>query len=235
MTFRNPELPPYAFLPQPGGFALTCTLLSARGHELIIGLHGPVRFRWRTNDLVALALDPEATHPERCVQSSVLRCGEASGRLQLALPDAQGFWAAARASDAYNRRRSFRVSTIDQLPLNKQDLDHGLQIEIQHGLGRVRAEMLDLSVSGCGLRIHRQDFEQSPDPGSRVMIQVSGGDLEDPLRVPAEVQRKSARSAHLLIGFHFLQGDNRSWKQVEQQIGRYLTAHQQRLIGDRAA
>ncbi len=235
MSFRPSDRLPLAFLPQPGGYSLTCTLVEIQADELVIQFHGPALWGWDTGSIVAITLDPETSNPERCVMASVTRVGPEPGELRLAVRDAQGFWAAARAADNYNRRRCFRVSTLDALPVDRARPGGSLQIEVHHRQGRVHAEMLDLSVSGCGLRIPRQRWAEAPEEGSRVMIQVSGGDLQQPLRVPAEVLRQAEKKHHLLLGLRFLQGDNRSWKQVEQQIAHYLALHQQRLLGTRAA
>ncbi len=235
MTFRQPERLPLAYLPQPGGHSLACSLVQIEEDELLTQFHGPTLWGWDAGSIVAMTLDPETTDPERCVMASVLQVGPSPGALRLAVRDADSFWAAAKAAEDYNRRRCFRVTTVDQLAVDPSQPGGSLQIQLQHREGRVVAEMLDLSVSGCGLRIARRDLPSAPQEGSRVMVQVSGGDLQSSLRIPAQVLRLSERPKHLLLGLRFLQGDNRSWKQVEQQITQYLALHQQRLLGARAA
>ena len=221
MSFRNPNSPPVCYLIRPDRGPTTCILLHVQGEELALQPEGDNPCQ--VGEVVHLSIDPRVTDLDRCISGQVL--GVDGDTMTLGLRDPDALWASAQTANTFNRRQAFRVSTLDLLPHRGKSEEEVLHITLQHGGQTLEAEMLDLSLTGCGLRV-RSRHGSGPDLGSKVFVEISGADLPEALRVPAQVERHRERGRFVHLGLAFLQGENRFWVQAEAQISAYLVQRQ---------
>ncbi|HRV81108.1 MAG: PilZ domain-containing protein [Planctomycetes bacterium] len=231
MSFRNPDTLPIAYLVRPGHESTLCCLHTLQTRELeaepLVGGSAP----WAPGETVYLALEAQTTDPSQCVRGRIT--GQHGDRLQIELADPKAFWSAAQVAQSYNRRQAFRVCTRNLLPSPTKPAKEALQVSLHQGPQATHAEMLDLSLTGCGIRIRREG-SMAPPLGTLVFLEAEGGDLDERLRLPARIERYQERGRYLYLGLAFARSETRLWKQLEDQIARYLMTRQQRLLGRKA-
>ena len=224
MSFRSQTKPPIAYHLRPGLEPDSCIIQSKAPCELTLELLNPCSIQ--VGETLHLSIDPRNSDLERCVPSQVLQVLQRGTVLRVAVSDSEAFWASAQAAEAFNRRQAFRVSTLDLLPHRDKRDEDVLQTVLQQAGNRFDVEMLDLSLTGCGIRIRNRNT-QPPAMGTTVFIEVQGGDLPKALRLPARVERFEERGRYTQLGLAFLMGENRMWQRVEAQISSYLMKRQQ--------
>ncbi|MEZ5973562.1 MAG: PilZ domain-containing protein [Planctomycetota bacterium] len=188
--------------------------------------------RLGTRESVYLALSAGDRDVGHAVPAVVLE--RVQDRFVLGLADGRALWHAAGAAEEFNRRRAFRVSTLDLLAKPTKQAQETLTTHIEQAGSSLQVELLDLSLTGCGVRIKASRTDDAPALGTRVFLEARGGVLEQSLRLPARVERYQQKGRHLYLGLAFLRSETRLWTQVEQQIGAYLVKRQTQRSGRRA-
>ncbi|MCA9000518.1 MAG: PilZ domain-containing protein, partial [Planctomycetes bacterium] len=229
MTFRNSAPRPLAYLTFGSGEPMECRLV--RYEQDLLTVHIPDA-KSRLGKLPlggTLALDPTPRADQPPVEAFLMQGTGEKDEYQIRMDQPRAFWRQAIAGQDHNRRQAFRVRNLDFGPDRPQE---GMELtaRLERGALRIPAEIMNLSLGGCNLRIPKDRLADLPAEGTHVLVILEGQALEEPLRLPSAIKRHFHHSRRPRVGLRFLTRENATWLRMEYQLQDYLMERQRQQL-----
>ncbi|MCP5020343.1 MAG: PilZ domain-containing protein [bacterium] len=223
-----------AYLISAAGIAVECRLVRAFEDKIEIYAPDVSDLGHSLNRELKLALTETISLENPGEPTRLAGTGSDPDQYILHLAAPHHFWDAALAAQADNRRRAFRVRTMEFGTAKTRPLLK-LISHVEQGESQFTGTPMDLSLGGCSLQFPRHRGQRLPKRNSQVVLVLEAPFLGEALRLPAQVVRHFTHTKSPRISLRFEADGSAEWLRKEYRLQDYLMERQREQIRFRAA